>query len=200
MWDAPYQHGKEYSGSWAAWKEHKTLFVSFQQTVQKKDWMQNFKIFPIKTAYGKIHEGFYQQFKEIYFLAFKELLENIEDVDRVIVCGWSQGAVLASLFYNTVFPCLQSLGLKNKCILYGMPNFVKKQSLDKWIKSPNYSVTEFQHACDLFTFLPLGYTKPVYTKLVFGKPFSLIKAVLKIRECHTSYIDFCGDSTANIEV
>lgn len=206
MWDAPYKHGDKYYGSWAVWQENSTLFISFQQTVQKQDWKQNFKIWASHTNFGKLHAGFWQQFEEIAPTAFLEWWRMLSiqpgTIKKVIVCGWSQGGVLASLFYKSIIPSLVSYdkNIEHKCVIYGVPNFIKSKSLEKWESLPCGNVIEFQHSCDTFSYLPGNFTKPESKKVVFGEPFNLVKAVFGVRKYHTSYITCEGADSELIEI
>lgn len=204
MWDAPYVHGTKYSGSCAHWIEDNTLYITFQQTVQKQDWKQNFKVKSHKyknTRYKgtRIHLGFFQQYNEIFYDVLKEtwnILDNNKSINNIVVCGWSQGAVLAYLFYQDLQISITDANTKkysHKCIVYGMPNFIKKSSEKKWNEIVCGTIIEFQNSCDLFTYLPLGYTKPDTQKVIFGEPFNLAKA-LQITKYHTSYIKFDCDN------
>ena len=212
MWDAPYIHGEKYSGSYAVWIEENTLYISFQQTVRKQDWKQSFKLQSIKLEYGdlkgvEVHLGFFQQYFEVISSLLDKVLNELKEnpqVDSVVICGWSQGAVLASLCYkifaNTVKKSDKENYISHKCVLFGMPNFIKKRSLEKWRNLPCGNVIEFQHACDLFSYLPLGYTKPKTQKIILGKRFNIFKAIFEIRKYHTSYIDFENAQNTNREI
>lgn len=200
MWDAPYKHETKYSGSWALWQENTILYVSFQQTVQKQDWKQNFKIWskklPLNGKSIKIHAGFYQQFYEVYpvvALALTDYLHCHKEIARVTFCGWSQGAVLASLCFRALTPVITKTRpeLNVNCVLFGMPNFIKKESVADYNAAGDKAV-EFRHQRDIFTYLPRRFSKPDNDTVTFGKRFFLPDAVINVRKYHTSYISCEG--------
>lgn len=182
-WDAPYKHGEKYKGSYGFWRDGDTLILSFQQTVHEQDWRQNFKFKTVNTAcFGNVHKGFYEQFSEIYPLIETELQSYEGTYKRLIVEGFSQGAVLAIMFYEASL-------LDAKCVLFGMPNFFKSKK-DKRIWARKDAI-EIRNNCDLFTRLVPWQTKPKTQKQSFDT-FNLIDAITKIKEKHTSYIDYNG--------
>ena len=182
-WDAPYKHCEKYKGSYGFWCDNDTLGLSFQQTVQKEDWGENFKCTTVETeAFGNVHKGFYEQFSEIYPLIETELQSYSGLYKRLIVEGWSQGAVLAFMFYEASL-------VDAKCVLYGMPNFLKsKKDAKKWKRK---DAIEIRNNCDIFTRLAPWQTKPE-TQVQSFDTFNLIDAITKIEEKHTSYIWYNG--------
>jgi len=87
-----------------------TLYITHRGTVSKKEWLNNFNLFPISSTLfvGKFHTGFVREFdiilsSEIY----TRILDNMHTYDNIVFCGHSRGAsmsLLLSQHFARIYP------------------------------------------------------------------------------------------------
>ena len=92
------------------WKvEGKTLYLAFKGSTSKLDWKQNFMfwIAAVRQAYKKqpvkwfAHAGFMEKWKSVQGDVLEKILS--EDIDRVVVSGFSQGGAVAILCHEDLW-------------------------------------------------------------------------------------------------
>jgi len=127
--------------------------LSFQCTVSKSDWRHNFMIQPYRNTKTKwyAHKGFVLLYKSVR----DEILELVKDIPLVHVCGYSQGAAIATLALEDI---RFSSGKAVEGSVFGSPRVLWLPP--KEIRSRFTSLVNWQVRGDIATKAPfawLGY-------------------------------------------
>lgn len=126
-------------------EEGNTLYILFQGSSQKVDWIQNFN-FPRKpykdmeTPY-KVHRGFLKCWKQVKDIVIEKITETNLDgsykFNRIIVSGYSHGGALAQFCHECVW--YHRPDIRENCWSYGFeaPRIyagfrVKKELRERW--------------------------------------------------------------------
>ena len=159
-------------------EENKTLYIFFQGSSQKVDWINNFS-FPKKPYKDmeiqyRVHGGFLKCWKQIEDIVIEKIKElddkNNYKFNRIIVSGYSHGGALAQFCHECIW--YHRPDIRNNCWSYGFeaPRIygsfqVKKELRERWahfvlIRNNNDIVTNcpprFLGFCDLGTVLHVG--------------------------------------------
>ena len=143
----------ESDGSYYFERRGNTLYLFFQESVEKKDWRNNFD-FPAKPYRDMeikwyVHRGFLRVWKEIKERVKEQIAD--ETVKKIVVAGYSHGAAIAVLCYEfCVFhrPSAAVVGYGFGCprVLFGFP---PKEIRDRFC---NFYV--IRNSSDIVTHLP----------------------------------------------
>lgn len=159
-------------------EEEGTLYIFFQGSSQKIDWIHNFN-FPKKPYKDmdipyRVHGGFlkcWKQVEDIIINKITELNENDQyKFNRIIVSGYSHGGALAAFCHECVW--FHRPDIRENCWSYGFeaPRIyggfrVKKELRERWahfimVRNHNDIVThvppKFIGFCDVGTILHIG--------------------------------------------
>lgn len=127
--------------SWDFEWHDSTLLLFFQPSCEKIDWARNFffKKVPYKhmNEKFKVHAGFLKAWKEVS----SEIRKLVHDskVKRIVISGYSHGAALAGLCFETCAYERPDLKASDNIVGYGFecPRFLaekhpSKELLDRW--------------------------------------------------------------------
>lgn len=168
--NAEYIHIGEETASYAYEREGKTLYIYFEWSNGKTDWINNFN-FPAK-PYRKMknkwfaHRGFLKVWKVIE--PYLEGKINDLDIERIIIGGYSHGAAIAVLCHE--YCKFNRPDAKIEGYGYGCPRVVWG-FLRKAVKKRFEGFTVIRNGCDLVTKVPpaiLGY-RHIGNLLVIGR-------------------------------
>ena len=147
------------SASYAFKRVGGTLFVFFQGSDGKNDWLRNFN-FPAKPykRMGKTvwfaHRGFLKTWKEIEPKLAPELLDK--SVDKIVISGYSHGGALAMLCHEYAWYHRADLRARLETYAFGAPRVfwgVKTNELKKrW-----NTFTLVRNLNDFITHLPPSF-------------------------------------------
>lgn len=99
------------------------LYIDFQGTISKADWIYNFKIAKNSFFENSVHQGMFEKYKAVKLKLYEAVLLKSVGIKKVIFRGFSQGGALATLFY-TDFKLTQNpikTNYKIECIIFGSP-------------------------------------------------------------------------------
>jgi len=98
----PNRENKSTSTQWYVHREGETVYMSFQGSVDKMDWMQNFSFWkiPYKNMAVKfwVHSGIFGKYKSIR----DEVLKEVATAKKVVLSGFSQGAGIATFAHEDI--------------------------------------------------------------------------------------------------
>jgi hypothetical protein len=130
-------------------REGRVLYIYFQGTVTKRDWIQNFKFWIKKYNNEYIHSGFLEN----YLIVKKNIHYIIEhlgyEIDKIIISGYSQGAALSVLCYEDLMKTYFNV----YCYTFGSPRIY--WLANKTFKNRFNNVFNYQIFGDIITKLPL---------------------------------------------
>ena len=172
--------------------KEKNVYLLFQQSRQKRDWINNFN-FPIKIYKNqqsclKATRGWGRAYKSCNDDIMKELIKKVkENPDyKVIICGWSYGGAMSLLASEDFY-----FRTKHKpyVITFGAPKPLWGKKTKNYVLSCVKGVRQYAHINDLVPYLPpalFGYKHLVKNKI--GKNFSFFK-LFKPKIYHCLYGD-----------
>lgn len=139
-------------------EEGKTLYIYFQGSKEKKDWLENFNFFPMvkncfkwifsrnKKAFSTCnimyHRGFLKCYNQVKPIIREKVLEKDADgnykFNQIVVVGYSHGAALAGICHEDISHLLfeETIGAESLIVTYCFeaPRWLyhSKQYLDRW--------------------------------------------------------------------
>mgnify|MGYP002521530496 FL=1 len=137
----------------------KTLFIFFQGSQEKIDWVRNFsfkrkpyKDMPIEY---KIHGGFLAAWKEVED-TIGTLISDKTAVTRIIICGYSHGAALAALCHEYCWFHREDLDDGNNLIGFGFepPRIFGSKEVPSALMERWANFTTFINCRDIVPHLP----------------------------------------------
>ena len=158
-------------------EDGETLYILFQGSSQKVDWLQNFN-FPKKPYKDmeipyRVHGGFLKCWKQVEDIIIEKIQEKENDIykfNRIIVSGYSHGGALAQFCHECVW--YHRPDIRESCWSYGFeaPRIyggfqVKKELRERWahfilVRNHKDIVTHVPPRafgfCDLGTVLHIG--------------------------------------------
>lgn len=130
-------------------EDQDSIIISFQGSVSKKDWLQNFMFWkrPYKemTKTFFVHAGFLKKYKAVHDVIIHRVLSTNK---KVKIRGYSQGAALALLchedmyFWTTEQPDTIVFGCPRVFSIFGWKTLKKRLSNVKRIENSNDAVTK----------------------------------------------------------
>lgn len=115
----PWQEDEKTCTQWKAEEIDGVLYIAFQGSVSRLDWLQNFSFW--KKPYKRMwkiwfaHAGFVKKWRAVE----NDILEKVKDVDKIIVTGFSQGGAVAQLCHESIrfhYPDIDC-----SCVAFGAP-------------------------------------------------------------------------------
>jgi len=166
----------------------KQVFIEFQETKTKLDWLFNILIIPYPIIYNKhviwVCLGFYLQAHAVYnMLKSDAKLKNFEDFDWYF-CGWSLGGASSMI---TAILIKKKRKLKSHYIGYGTPAFVFGEKSINLLKTAFISFNNFLYHGDWIRYLvPLCSRFESEDIIPFNQPDNLDARHRVYGKCHYS--------------
>lgn len=165
--------------------KEETLYVLFQETSEKTDWLSNLNFLPRVKKYNMVlHKGFYHQYEIVKDYVISKVVSLLKDNMRIVVAGWSLGGALSQIavqdiYYHTnIKPILITFGAPKASVNIRTKNYIKNCINEE-------ESSEYMNRSDLVTLMPPGYW---HIKPVWRKKFSFI-GLFKPDIHHQDYSD-----------
>lgn len=167
----------------------KTLYVLFQGSTTKSDWVHNFEVWPMPCKPYKnmkhtwyCHAGIAKMYKSVRdeIRDAVELIQEDLPCTKIIVAGHSQGGGIAQLCAED----LAYIGNKVECVTFGSPKVFYGSGAKDHIGSLGLRAMCYQNGSDIVPTVPPGayVINPVHV----GDPFCLLKT-LDTAKYHMEY-------------
>lgn len=167
----------------------KTIRLLFQESVGKRDWLNNFN-FPVKIYKNqksclKAHRGFGNAYKS----ANDEIMTELQDYMQkyldfeVVIAGWSHGGALAVLAAEDFYFRFKKQAM---LITYGAPKTLWGKKSQEYLRTCVKDAVQFGNNNDIVTYLPPfpGYHHVNIHRC--GEKFSL-KKIFRADVYHCNY-------------
>jgi hypothetical protein len=104
-------------------KSNKTLYIDFQGSKSKKDWIYNFKMFTTPFLKINVHQGLYIKWHSVRTDIFEKVRQLRDEITKIVFRGFSQGGGVATIGYYEfkTLDSVKKLGLNIECIIFGAP-------------------------------------------------------------------------------
>ena len=178
----------------------KTIFLLFEPSKQKRDWINNFN-FPVK-IYKKqqsclmVARGWGRAYKSCNDEIMEALIKMVKEKPdyQVLISGWSYGGAMSLIAAEEFYFRTR---IKPSVITFGAPKPLWGRKTKNYCLSCVRDVKQYAHINDIIPYLPpalFGYKHLVKNKI--GKDFSILK-LFKPQIFHCSYGDktlYCEDT------
>ncbi len=191
VWNRTFRPGwnhenKETDTEWSSKIEGDTLILSFQGSLSKLDWIQNFMLW--KKPYKRmkkwffIHTGFLKKWKSIQEAVFKIVVDS--NVKKVLLYGFSQGAGIATVALEDVAFNFPELDVKG--IVYGSPRVISLFGSKEF--NSRIDLVRVEYGNDIVTKIPPCWLffKHVGKRFRFGEKRRWWKFSIK-QHCESAY-------------